>query len=381
MRVYVIGAGVSCKADYPLGGELLGALRKYVDEYPVANKQQWAELLDWLKNNANPDVRMAYAQDRLEHIFTILDLNCQLRKFAPDAAFRSLSHEPAPIALAKAEGFRSFLAETVDAEKHRQSLLRVLGEYFNQRHLCDFDAGCSPGESSRFSVLDRFGKRKICSGDVLITFNYDALLERVLLQQDKWFPSDGYGFQVPLQATGGDQLPINKESSAVTVLKLHGSIGWHAKGRSRAEDDSGSDIGPDESLDVEHEAPIVLDPIFLHYLGLTARDSRYERYLGPNRQVLIHPTFLKNYESAAFAALWRRAAEALRNAAEVAVVGYSLPAEDSAALTLLQTNCDPGRVTIVNNSATDCQRLRQLLAGASGPTQCLSFEKWLEEGR
>jgi hypothetical protein len=78
--------------------------------------------------------------------------------------------------------------------------------------------------------------------------------------------------------------------------------------------------------------------------------------------------------------LWRRAAEALRKADEVTVDAYSLPAEDNAALTLLQTNCDPKKVAIVNNNASHCDRLRRLLAQHFGQSQCLEFEEWVDEG-
>jgi hypothetical protein len=53
-------------------------------------------------------------------------------------------------------------------------------------------------------------------GDVVLTFNYDVLLERELRQARKWEIGDGYGFEV---CTG---LP----ASPVMLLKLHGSTTW-----------------------------------------------------------------------------------------------------------------------------------------------------------
>lgn len=364
MRVYVIGAGVSKSADYPLGGELLGALIKHVDESHGPHKEQWAELLDWLENNANPDVRQAYAQEWLEHIFTILDLTVRLQDNASTNAKHRLG----------------FLKETKSVPRHRGLLLRVLADYFGFRHLTDRHT-----QVDRWTLLDKFGKR-MRTGDFLITFNYDALMERVLFQQDKWFPTDGYGFRVPLHASINDATPVSEESK-VTLLKLHGSIGWYPANQA-SPDNGGSEggettrsskLGSEQRLNVERQLPIVLGQDFLHNLHITAFDSRCDWDTTHGPQVLIHPSFLKNFESSAFSALWRRAAEALRNADEVAVVAYSLPAEDSAALTLLQTNCDPEKVTIVNNSTADCQRLRHLLAGAAGSDQCLSFEEWLDE--
>jgi hypothetical protein len=220
MRVYVIGAGVSYTAGYPLGGELLGALRKYVDESHGRFGEGWAELLDWLKNNANPDVRLAYAQERLEHIFTILDLTVRLQEYAPTDALRRPLLKRHDDALTNAEHCIGFLKETKSVARHRGLLLSVLAEYFRIRHYKERDS-----QADCWTLLDKLGKR-LRTGDVLITFNYDALMERVLLQQRKWFPTDGYGFRVPLQASINDPTPLSEKSN-VTLLKLHGSIGWY----------------------------------------------------------------------------------------------------------------------------------------------------------
>ncbi len=62
-----------------------------------------------------------------------------------------------------------------------------------------------------------------------------------------------------------------------------------------------------------------------------------------------------------FIKMWRIAAEALRSANRVVIIGYSLPPADSAAWTLLLTNCDAARTTVVNPDPSVMRRYRRLL--------------------
>jgi hypothetical protein len=57
-------------------------------------------------------------------------------------------------------------------------------------------------------------RRKIRSGDMILTFNYDLACERALRTEGLWEIGDGYGFLLGAEIT----LP-----SQVKVLKLHGS--------------------------------------------------------------------------------------------------------------------------------------------------------------
>jgi len=50
---------------------------------------------------------------------------------------------------------------------------------------------------------------------VVITFNYDATLERVLLEQKKWSFSDGYGFELKFQQSRQDKTIVPPSKSPV----------------------------------------------------------------------------------------------------------------------------------------------------------------------
>ena len=71
--------------------------------------------------------------------------------------------------------------------------------------------------------LREFVRKHVKANDVIITFNYDCLIERVLHEAGLWTVLDGYGFPRVLKSSkGGPPEP----PSSVKVLKLHGSLGW-----------------------------------------------------------------------------------------------------------------------------------------------------------
>lgn len=101
------------------------------------------------------------------------------------------------------------------------------------------------------------------------------------------------------------------------------------------------------------------------------------------RQVVLHPSFLKEYEtdesgSHVFIKLWQQAAQALREAEHTFIIGYSLPKADVAALTLLLTTLHRGTVTVVNPTGRVVVRLGRLF-GANLFAKALTIEQWLND--
>jgi hypothetical protein len=68
----------------------------------------------------------------------------------------------------------------------------------------------------RAVFYERLVAERVRAGDVVLTFNYDLALERELRKGSLWEINDGYGFSLGLEAP----------RSGVKVLKLHGSTNW-----------------------------------------------------------------------------------------------------------------------------------------------------------
>jgi hypothetical protein len=244
-------------------------------------------------------------------------------------------------------------------------------------------------EEKNWEILKAFAG-KLQPGDAVITFNYDATLERVLLDQDKWSPRDGCGFELVFQKSRSDKAVVEFNNSAILVLHLHGATGWYRRPVFAPDYDLPSGGGgalPREALGAAPlSTNISLDPQFLEALGIFNVDACLPDTLSvaDERHVVLHPSFLKDYErddsaSHVFVKLWQKAAEVLRGADHAYIIGYSLLKADVAALTLLLTTIRRGSVTVVNRNKHVMMRLGQLF-GANPFGKVFTLEEWLSAG-
>jgi hypothetical protein len=143
---------------------------------------------------------------------------------------------------------------------------------------------------------------RVNSGDTLITFNWDPLHEMILWNAQKWHYQDGYGFRVPSRAP--------EALSSVLTLKLHGSCNWALRHRG------------DRHPSIEYIAEL--------FPG--ASDGDTDMPLGASAdhgESLILPSYLKApTQTPSLHTVWAQAADVLRHAENVIVLGYSLPLAD-----------------------------------------------------
>lgn len=163
MRTYVLGAGASYPI-YPLGGSLLEHIDGFIkscgkcfDRFDY--EKEWPVTLEWLASNRDPLLRKAYRAGNIEQIFTVLDLAQSLYEGSLDAIWHVRKNGDAAVS---------------SAEASYESLKAELSAY-------------------------RETQKKLETGDVIVTFNYDSTLERVLFEQGKWSPKDGYGTDLVFQ--------------------------------------------------------------------------------------------------------------------------------------------------------------------------------------
>jgi hypothetical protein len=285
MTTYVLGAGASCHAGYPLAIDLGG------------------DLVAWLARNPTP-VNEKYGTDIRE----LQKLYRNLRDL--EQILTELEDSPPGSRAAK-----------MDAANRRRAITNMrimIPEFFRSLRKKPAD------------LYERLARERIQPGDVVITLNYDVALERELKRARLWEIGDGYGFPM-----GIDAIP----QSRVTILKLHGSANWLEvafKGM------TGFFQAPPNSLG---SRPIVL-PGELDFLGysIDLRDP-----LGPSGTAgafpaIIMPTLNKRfYEQTSFGPeltsfwdhLWKSAERALLSSERIVVIGYSMPAGDQRARSLL----------------------------------------------
>jgi hypothetical protein len=207
----------------------------------------------------------------------------------------------------------------------RACLVQSLHDYFQHKHQQDAEL---EGLTRHRYLTDLMST--LAPGDVVITFNWDALVERVLARLGLWTPIDGYGLNFRrLQFRGG---PISgAKRSAIKVLKLHGSLGWYQPTH-RWE---GTGILLDGHIFLKQLGIDCDNEPFTH--GNPEPDTDYAQYMRSywDRPLIVYPTFLKAIGGRQFGALWQQAATTLARADRIDIYGYSLPTSDGAGRVLL----------------------------------------------
>lgn len=203
----------------------------------------------------------------------------------------------------------------------------------------------------------RLVSERLSPRDDLISFNYDCVLDYALTQhgRGKWNPRYGYGFVLGARGSRltGDEhwMPpgfVVAQNRTVHLLKLHGSLHFvvgGAQGRERVQ----------------------------------LKKLPYARKKGNLKFTIIAPESHKAYDKGVFTNLWRRAAQAIRRAEHIVVIGYSMPQTDAHATALFRTSLQPQRlksVVVVNPDRNARHRIRTVLQrGFHRETRVLSFEK------
>jgi hypothetical protein len=195
-----------------------------------------------------------------------------------------------------------------------------------------FFAGLSKSEAH---LYHRLATERIRPYDTIITFNYDIAVERELKRAKLWEVGGGYGRNFIINKEFAKQFP-----SRVSVLKLHGSINWSelndgiTPGASVIRDLMGprpviwppsgfQDLGYDGQMRDDQTAHIRESPSADPALKLGSRKQFHTKTnFGPE-----HRDFWDD--------LWGQAAAALSTSQKVVIIGYSMPKSDERARDLL----------------------------------------------
>ena len=229
-------------------------------------------------------------------------------------------------------------------------------------------------------LLSEF-KRVESPGDLtIITFNYDLLLERalVLLGEKQHcetfvFP---HSYRLPkVAATPGiDGLPTfpshSVSGNGMAILKLHGSINWQSVHTSQKPN-------PSALFNPNRELHVIDSQMASSRLSWVRNQRRM--YLQP---IIVPPISGKRrMMHTGVLALWRAAADALREADRIVIAGYSCPPLDLEARFLLGENLRANkekRVYIIDPNAELVARYVPL-CGVNHITTYTSIRDWVED--
>jgi hypothetical protein len=164
-RIFILGAGASCFAGYPLGLDLWAFVRDETTR-DVMSEQRASVVTDAIKRLLQVVPPREFDRPDLEQLFTLLDL--------AEAGME-------PLELRK-----------MDWRSLRPKLMGMIANAF-QWYEYQLQARLREKDDPAAMVLDKWASR-LHEGDTIVTFNWDLLHEAALWRREKWHYADGYGF-------------------------------------------------------------------------------------------------------------------------------------------------------------------------------------------
>lgn len=342
MRVILLGAGASKSYDQSPTGQRMPIARDFFDIFDKLDlsTNPWVligSIIVFLEDDLG--IGRGGAFDYLRSGIDIEDLHSQI-EIARDTQLKS-------------EG----LVGAMTPYKAFNELLFLFAAVIN-------DIQNGPPSQTHMKLVDSLNPE-----DVLITFNWDTLLDRALAERTAWRPDWGYGVSPKAMFNDGWHPPTEPKEDSKTgnlLLKLHGSTNWltaYSVTDGHGMIVPGQDLDPSAfgvferatgpyacfkgryipgyqpwaygyyppNLDFPGRAPpdgytiVGLSPNFPWTKPGNASDAGL-----PSMPLIIPPVKSKSYEffGDLFKTLWSKAEDALTAADEIVIIGYSFPKTD-----------------------------------------------------
>ena len=313
VNAFIIGAGFT-KAVFPsapLNGELLDALTQRC------------------RSSSAPRLRDKYKTADIEIALTKLDCEIDVRQLEPGS-------------------------QSENNQSLRHQIETELGDYFSS-------FAASEELLIQTPWLAQFIDGVFTTGDVVISLNYDCVLEGALDCLGKWSPKGGYGAHFNHPLIGADEFA----ESPVTMLKIHGSANFV--------------IAP---YGDKPEASTVGFNFDERFFPRSAQNTHFGFGAGTGRPYLIAPSYVK-VPTVEIAYLMLDALGASATATNLVIIGTALRPEDGF-LTFILTNFlrqedwRTRRIFIVDPKANDISNHLRNFWGVNVSNQIVPIEAPLE---
>ena len=211
-------------------------------------------------------------------------------------------------------------------------------------------------------------------GDTVVTFNYDATVEASLWERGLWHFADGYGFPIANRSAAPEALC----AVAPAVSGDGPEAAWFGQ------------LGEKQPR-WRHRQQLsrpAVRPAGVQHLSVPTSTRKRAGKRGTPRTRCSPPTYMKDYAAdPTLSLIWDRIETAVATATEISVVGYSLPKGDKAARgrlgAALQKNAACRAVTIVSPGERARSEWPAFLdaAGKHVDWRTGTFDAWIGEGR
>lgn len=351
--VYILGAGASKDYEGSKTGKRMPLAREFFPTFSSLDiSWQWecriGEIINYVRDYRGISAdKFSLFEEDIEAFFTEIDEH-----------LRVMAEGVFPRRRGDTEAWGEFLA----VSKAYDQLLLLIAHVINE-----IQNGVT---CTHYAELGR----KLEQGSVVITLNWDCLLDRALYESGGWCPDDGYDLDFVRILEDSWRAPEDHRSQ-FKLLKLHGSTNWLVNYTSR-DPETGQRVifNPDRSplgacCFVSARAP---------YRAYRSRFrygySPFSYFFPPDSPVdgvpliplLIPPVLRKEYDEwkGIYDIVWKAAETAIRQARTILIAGYRFPPTDIRPLRLLQVALGNGAVVeVVNPTDADtiCNRLKRVI--------------------
>ncbi|MEQ9059452.1 MAG: SIR2 family protein, partial [Gammaproteobacteria bacterium] len=196
--------------------------------------------------------------------------------------------------------------------------------------------GSTPSASSLPQIYYDFAEA-VSTRDVIITLNYDVLLERAFEHVGKPYRLFPDRYKSVTRTSG----VIDSDVEEVTILKLHGSVDWfddrhYLESKAYLREFDGADINLHSVFDNPERygaerivsGPRLPDDPLLHIFRIREVDEYYRSDAGFNAPFLLSPSHVKFVYAQPLLGFWYGMGRAGGYNLGISVVGFSLPAHD-----------------------------------------------------
>jgi hypothetical protein len=186
----------------------------------------------------------------------------------------------------------------------------------------------------------------LSQGDIVISFNYDILMDNALRECGKLTDS-GYLVHFQKVSDGQNWIRAEDNASAVTLLKLHGSMNWF-----HCTNCDATFLNRSEKISPEYVS-------FPKNCPSCGESNVYFQ------RVIVPPILAKDYSRQPMKYLWGQANRYVTRAREIAIIGYSFSPTDFATEALLRDSLPwetqrRTRFTVVNPDKAVYKRVKKM---------------------
>jgi len=295
--IYILGAGASFHAGAPLLNDFIVTSRFLLDSATdLKYRSSFLNIFKWIDSLRGSAYYIELDLDNIEHLYSLCEMKRQLGISDGQNLYDDLG---------------LVIMETLDHT--------CRARWVNNRPTAD------PLYSKFIKVLKKLNderklKYPLSESDVIITFNYDILLDYALASEI----SMGYCLKKG-EATNPDYIKL---------LKLHGSANWASCPQcNRIKEITNfsqlyrnyfysTDQASEENENMEFPLKIVTD-----FISKMKCDHCPDKPM--LKPLIIPPTWSKIVKDSALANVWLNAVKEIESAFQIVVIGYSMPQTDT----------------------------------------------------